>query len=66
MVNKGSHFADFVRFRPHTYTRSQQSQLPLWVAIISSLRIMLILLAVLLYHGQLVLLLSYTQVVYIP
>ena len=66
MVNKGSHFADFVRFRPHTYTRSQQSQLLLWVAIISSLRIMLILLAVLLYHGQLVLLLSYTQVVYIP
>ena len=65
MVNKGSHFADFVRFRPHT-RGIQQSQLPLWVAIISSLRIMLILLAVLLYHGQLVLLLSYTQVVYIP
>ena len=24
MVNKGSHFADFVRFRLHTYTRTQQ------------------------------------------
>ena len=34
MVNKGSHFADFVRFRPHTYTRSQQFMPPLWAAII--------------------------------
>ena len=25
MVDKGSHFADFVRFRPHTCTRTQQS-----------------------------------------
>ena len=32
MANKGSHFADFVRFRPHTYTRTQQSLPPLWVA----------------------------------
>ena len=32
MVNKGSHFADFVRFRPHTYTRTQQSLPPLWTA----------------------------------
>ena len=33
MANKGSHFADFVRFRPHTYTRTQQSLPPLWAAI---------------------------------
>ena len=32
MVNKGSHFADFVRFHPHTYTRTQQSLPPLWTA----------------------------------
>ena len=34
MVNKGSSFADFVRFRPYTYARTQQSLPPLWVAII--------------------------------
>ena len=34
MVNKGSHIADFVRFRPHTYTRTQQSLLPFRPAII--------------------------------
>ena len=28
MDNKGSHFVDFVRFRPHTYTRTQQSLPP--------------------------------------
>ena len=33
MVNKGLNFADFVRFRLHTYTRTQQSLLPLWAAI---------------------------------
>ena len=33
MVNKGSHFADFVRFHSHTYTRTQQSLPPLWAAI---------------------------------
>ena len=33
MVTKGSRFADFVRFRPHTYARTQQSLPPLWVAI---------------------------------
>ena len=33
MVNKGSHFADFVRFRPHTYTRTQQYLPSLWAAI---------------------------------
>ena len=33
MVKKGSHFADFVRFRPHTYTRTQQSLPPFWAAI---------------------------------
>ena len=33
MINKGSHFADFVRFRPHAYTRTEQSLPPLWVAI---------------------------------
>ena len=39
MVNKGSHFADFVRFRPHTYTRTQQYLWPLWAAIsVSSIR----------------------------
>ena len=32
LVNKGSNFADFVRFRPHTYARNQQS-LPSNVAI---------------------------------
>ena len=31
MANKGSHFADFVRVSPHTYT--QQSLPPLWAAI---------------------------------
>ena len=34
MVNKGLHLADFVRFRSLTYTRTQQSLLPLWAAII--------------------------------
>ena len=33
MVNKGSSFADFVRFRPHTYARTQQYLPPLWAAI---------------------------------
>lgn len=33
MVNKVSHFADFVRFRPQTYTRTQPSLAPLWAAI---------------------------------
>ena len=32
MVNKGSHFADFVRLHPCTYTRTQQSLRPLWAA----------------------------------
>ena len=26
MVNKGSSFADFVRFRPHIYARTQQQK----------------------------------------
>ena len=34
MVNKGSNFADFVRFRQHNYARTQQSLLQLWAAII--------------------------------
>ena len=34
MVNKGSSFADFMRFRPHTYPRTQKSLPPLWAAII--------------------------------
>ena len=29
LVNKDSNFADFVRFRPHTYARTQQSLPPL-------------------------------------
>ena len=29
MVNKGSHFADFVRFCPHIYMSTQQSLPPL-------------------------------------
>ena len=33
MVNKDSHFADFVRFCPPTYTCTQQSLPPLWAAI---------------------------------
>ena len=33
MVNKGSIFADFVRIRPYTYARTQQSLPPLWVTI---------------------------------
>ena len=33
MVNKGSHFRDFVRFRLlTTYTQTQQSLPPLWAA----------------------------------
>ena len=32
-MNKGSNFANFVRLRPHTYARTQQSLPPLWVAI---------------------------------
>ena len=35
MVNKGSSFTDFVRYRPHTYARTQQSLPPLWAAITS-------------------------------
>ena len=34
MINKGSLFADFVRFCLHTYTRTQQYLPPLWAAII--------------------------------
>ena len=34
MVDKGSRFADFVIFRPNTYTLTQQSLPPLWAAII--------------------------------
>ena len=37
MVNKSSTFVDFVRFRPNTYARTQQSLPSLWAAIISSL-----------------------------
>ena len=33
MLNKSSSFADFVRFCPHTYARTQQSLPPLWAAI---------------------------------
>ena len=33
MVNKGSSFGDFVRFRPHNYARTQQSLPSLWAAI---------------------------------
>ena len=36
MVNKAPQFADFVKFRPHTYTRTQQSLAPLWSAIINN------------------------------
>ena len=35
LVNKGSNFMDFVRFRAHTYTRTQQLLPPLWAAIIT-------------------------------
>ena len=34
MVNKDTHFADFVRFRPQTDKRTQQSLPPLWAALI--------------------------------
>ena len=34
MVNKDSHFADYVRLCTHTYTRTQQSLPPLWAAMI--------------------------------
>ena len=34
MVNKASSFADFVRFRRHTYARTQQSLPPVWAVII--------------------------------
>ena len=37
MVNKGSHFADFVRLRPYTYSRTQQSLPPLRAAIMHQL-----------------------------
>ena len=37
MVNKGSSFADFVRFCPYTYARTQQSLLSLWAAIKTAL-----------------------------
>ena len=33
MVNNDSSFGDFVRFRPHTYARTQQSLPPLRVGI---------------------------------
>ena len=33
MVNKGSHFADFMRFRSHADAHTQQSLPPLWAAI---------------------------------
>ena len=33
MVNKGSSFADFVRFRPHTYAPTELSLRLLWAAI---------------------------------
>ena len=33
MVNKGSSFADFVRFHPHTYACIEQYLPPLWAAI---------------------------------
>ena len=36
MVNKGSSFADFVRFCPHTYARTEQFLPPLWAAIMAS------------------------------
>ena len=32
MLNKGSSFAYFVRFRPDSYARTQQSLPPLWAA----------------------------------
>ena len=37
MVNKDSHFADFVGFRPHAYKRTQQSLPPLCAAISSEI-----------------------------
>ena len=33
LVNKNASFADFVRFRPYTYARTQQFLPPLWAAI---------------------------------
>ena len=33
LVNKDSNFANFVRFHPYTYARTQQSLHPLWAAI---------------------------------
>ena len=33
MFNKGSQFADFVRFRPYSYTHTYQSLPPFWAAI---------------------------------
>ena len=33
MLNKGSNFADFVKFPSFTYARTKQSMPPLWVAI---------------------------------
>ena len=38
LVNQGSNFAEFVRFRPHSYAHTQQSLSPLWVATIAGLR----------------------------
>ena len=32
MINKGSKLADFVRFRPDTYARTQQFLPPFWAA----------------------------------
>ena len=39
MDNEGLHLADFVRLRPHTYARTQQSLPPLWAAINNSIEI---------------------------
>ena len=35
MVNKGSSFADFMRFHPHTYACIEQYLPPLWAAIMT-------------------------------
>ena len=42
MVNKVSHFADFVRFCPQTYTRTQPSLAPLWAAIMYYVMVQLV------------------------
>ena len=40
MINKSSIFEDFVRFRLHTYARTQQSLPSLWAAIVNGSKLL--------------------------